>query len=146
MVALPAWAQRGPGRFYDPHKVITVQGKVEKVETLSRPGRMAGDDRPGQQAQMVSLKTDQGTMQVHLGPVKFLEQQQFTPKVGDSLTVTGSKLTTGKGEVILAAEVKSGSKSLTLRDAQGMPVWRGQGLGGRQRMLVPSAPAPVQPQ
>ena len=147
LVAVPAWAQRGPDRLYDPKNVLTVQGQVEKVETMSRPGRRSGGEgQPGRQTQVVYLKTDQGTMAVHLGPVKFLEQQQFTPKVGDTMSVTGSKLTTGKGEVLLAAEVKSGGKTLTLRDAQGIPVWRGKGLGGRQRFLGPNAPAPAPPQ
>ena len=58
------------------------------------------------------------------------------------MSVTGSKLTTGKGDVILAAEVKSGNKTVTLRDAQGVPVWRGQGKGGRQRFLSPNCSGP----
>jgi hypothetical protein len=121
MLAIPAWAQRGPGRHYDPQKVVTIQGQVEKVETMSRQGRRAGGEcKPGRQVQVVYLKTDQGTMAVHLGPSQFLAQQQLTPKVGDTMTVTGSKLTTGKGDVILA----------------------GQGMGGRHRMINPNAPAP----
>ncbi len=141
MVAIPAWAQSG--RFYDPKNVVTVQGQVEKVETMTRQGRRGGEGKPGRQTQVVHLKTDQGTMLVHLGPTRFLEQQQFAPKVGDTMSVTGSKLTTGKGDVILAAEVKSGNKTVTLRDAQGIPVWRDQGKGGRQRFLGPNAPTPA---
>jgi hypothetical protein len=141
LLSVPAWAQRGPGRFYDPKCVVTVQGQVEKVETMSRQGRQGGEGKPGRQVQVVHLKTDQGTVLVHLGPSKFLEQQQFAPKTGDTMSVTGSKMTTGKGDVILAAEVKSGDKTLTLRDAQGVPVWRSK--GGRQRFLGPNAPAPA---
>ena len=143
MLSIPAWAQRGPGRFYDPKNVITVQGQVEKVETMSRPNHRGGEGQPGQQTQVVYLKTDQGTMLVHLGPAKFLEQQQLAPKVGDTMSVTGSKLTTGKGDVLMAAEVKSGNQTVTLRDAQGVPVWRGQGKGSRQRFLSPKAPTPA---
>ena len=147
LMALPAWAQRGPGRFYDPKNVVTVQGQVEKVETMCRPSRRAGGEgKPGRQMQVVSLKTDQGTMLVHLGPTQYLEQQQLAPKVGDTMSVTGSKLTTAKGDVILAAEVKTGGKTITLRDAQGIPLWRGQGMGGRQHFLGPNAPAPAPPQ
>ena len=62
------------------------------------------------------------------------------------MSVTGSKLTTGKGDVLLAAQVKSGNQTITLRDAQGVPVWRGQGKGSRQRFLSPNAPAPAPPQ
>jgi hypothetical protein len=143
LLAVPAWAQRDPGRFYDPKNVVTVQGQVEKVETKSWQARRGGEGKPGRRSQVVYLKTDQGTMLVHLGPTQFLEQQQFAPKVGDTMSVTGSKLTTGKGEVILAAEVKNGGKTITLRDAQGIPLWRGQGMGSRHRMLGPNAPAPA---
>ena len=146
MIALPAWAQSYPGRHYDPNAVVTVQGQVEKVETRSRPARPGMANQPGREVQILFLKTDQGTMLVHLGPVKFLEQQQFTPKVGDTLAVTGTKMNTGKRDVILAAEVKSGGKTVTLRDAQGNPLWRGKGLGGRQKFLQPNAPAPAPPQ
>jgi hypothetical protein len=143
MLATPAWAQ--PGRFYDPSKVVTIQGQVEKVETMSRPGRLEGEGKPGRQAQIVYLKTNQGTtVRVHLGPTRFLEQQQFAPKVGDAMTVTGSKLTTSKGEVILAAEVKSGGKTLTLRDAQGIPVWRPK-AGCRPHFMAPKAPSQSSP-
>jgi hypothetical protein len=113
---------------------------VEKVEIKTRPARLGGEGNLGQQAQIVHLKTDQGTMLVHLGPARFLAEQQFALKVGDTMSVTGSKLTTGKGAVVLAAEVKSGSRTLTLRDAQGVPVWRPQ-AGCRPRFVAPNAPA-----
>lgn len=139
MTAIPAWAQ--PGRFYDPKNVVTVQGQVETVETMNRPGRRGREGQPGRQTQVVHLKTAQGTVRVHLGPASFLEKQQLAPKVGDAMTVTGSKLTTGQGEVILASQVQAGGKTTTLRDAQGIPVWRGKG-GGRQRFFSPSPPGP----
>jgi hypothetical protein len=142
MLAKPAGAQ--PGRIYDPKNVVTIQGQVEKVEIKPRPGRLGGEGKPGQQAQRVYLKTDQGTVLVHLGPTRFLEEQQFAPKVGDTLSVTGSKFTTGKGNIVLAAEVKSGDKTLTLRDAQGVPVWRPK-AGCRPRFLAPNAPAQGSP-
>ena len=81
MLALPAWAQR-PGRHYDPKNVVTVQGQVEKVEPMSRPGRRGGEGKPGQQTQVVHLKTDQGIMLVHLGPAKFLEEATVCPQGG----------------------------------------------------------------
>jgi hypothetical protein len=144
MLAVPAWAMRQPGKFYDPTKVVTVQGQVEKVETVSKQSRTGGD-KPVRQSQVVHLKTDQGTIPVHLGPTKFLEKQQFAPKEGDTMSVTGSKITTGKGDIILAAEVKSGDKSLTLRNSMGIPVWVGQGKAGKQRFLGPNAPPPPPP-
>jgi hypothetical protein len=142
LLALPAGAQ--PGRLYDPKNVVTIQGQVEKVDLKSRPGRLSGEAKPGRQTQIVYLKTDQGTVLVYLGPTRFLEEQQFAPKVGDTMSVTGSKLTTGRGEVVQAAEVKSGGRTVTLRDAQGVPVWRPR-AGCRPRFMAPNAPAQSSP-
>jgi hypothetical protein len=146
MLAVPASAQRGPGQLYDPKSMVSVQGQVEKVETVSRQGRRGGAGKSGRELQLVYLKTLQGPVVVHLGPSRFLEQQQFTPKVGDAMSVTGSKVITGKGEVVLAAEVKSGSNTITLRDTQGIPLWSHKAKNCRPRFLGPNAPTPVPPQ
>ena len=113
-------------KFYDPQKVVTVQGQIEKLETITRQGRQATNSR---KTQIAHLKTDQGSVVVHLGPAEFLAQQQFRPKTGDVLEVTGGKVNTRKGEVVLANTVKSGSKTFQLRDANGVPVWSGQTPG-----------------
>ena len=78
MVALPALAQ--PGRHYDPKNVITVQGQVEKVENITRQGRQGGEGKPGRQTQVIHLKTDQGTMLVHLGPADFWNSNSLPPR------------------------------------------------------------------
>jgi len=84
LLAAPAWAQ--PGRFYDLKNVVTLQGQVEKVETLTRKGRRGGgraeEGKPGGQTQIMHLKTDQGVFLVHLGPTAFLANvvaQSHTP-------------------------------------------------------------------
>jgi hypothetical protein len=113
-------------KFYDPQKVVTFQGQIEKMETITRQGRQATNNR---KTQIAHLKTDQGSVVVHLGPAEFLAQQQFRPKTGDVLEVTGAKVNTRKGEVVLANTVKSGNKTFQLRDANGVPVWSGQTPG-----------------
>jgi hypothetical protein len=113
-------------KFYDPQKVVTVQGQIEKLETITRQGRQATNSR---KTQIAHLKTDQGTIVVHLGPAEFLAQQQFRPKTGDVLEVSGGKINTRKGEVFLVNTVKSGSRTFQLRDANGLPVWSGQTPG-----------------
>ena len=55
-------------KFYDPQKVVTVQGQIEKLETITRQGRQATNSR---KTQIAHLKTDQGTVVVHLGPAEF---------------------------------------------------------------------------
>jgi len=113
-------------KLYDPQKVVTIQGTVEKLETITRQGRQAIN---GRKTQIAYFKTDQGTKVVHLGPAEFLAQQQFNPKIGDNLIITGGRVNTRKGEVILAGSVTSGGKTFQLRDARGIPVWSGQTPG-----------------
>jgi hypothetical protein len=69
------------------------------------------------------LKTDKETLEVHLGPTAFLEKEKFTFAKGDQIDVTGSKVKIGATDALLAREVKKGDKTLTLRNAQGIPAW-----------------------
>ncbi len=129
ILAVPAWTSDSWAQLkkvYDPHKVVTLQGQIEKLETITRQGRQASN---GRKTQIAHLKTDQGAVVVHLGPAEFLAQQQFRPKAGDVLEVTGGQVNTRKGEVVLATTIKSNGKTFQLRDARGVPVWSGQTPG-----------------
>lgn len=117
-----AFAQRGmgqgAGRMYNPATETTVKGTVEEVKQI--PGQRGG---PG--GTHLIVKTDKETLEVHLGPTTFLEKQKFTFAKGDQIEVTGSKVRMGAADALLAREVKKGNKTLTLRDAQGVPAWSG---------------------
>jgi hypothetical protein len=124
--AATAIAQRGMGqgggRMYDPTTETTVKGTVEEIKQISGP-------RGGPGGAHLILKTDKETLEVHLGPTAFLEQEKFTFAKGDQVEVTGSKVKIGATDALLAREVKKGDKTLTLRNAQGVPMWS----GGRRR-------------
>lgn len=117
-----ALAQRGMGqgaaRMYDPATETTVKGTVEEVKQI--PGQ-----RGGASGAHLIVKTDKETLEVHLGPTAFLEKEKFTFAKGDQIEVTGSKVKIGAADALLAREVKKGDKTLTLRNAQGIPVWSG---------------------
>lgn len=138
-LALPVLAQPrglgrggGPGamgpRFYNPQTVTTVKGQVESLSTYPMMGARAG--RRGLMCQGLVLKTDKGNITVHLGPPGYVSQQGLTVKKGDTLVVTGSKVTQNQHPVLLAAEIKKNSQTLKLRDEQGFPLWRGPGRRG----------------
>lgn len=124
---------------YDLQKVVTVHGQIEKLATIPRQGRQAAN---GRKTQIAHLKTDQGVVAVHLGPAEFLARQQFQPKTGDILEVTGGRVNTRQGEVILANTVTAGGKTFQFRDAQGIPVWSGQtpGCFGPDTAKTPARP------
>lgn len=118
------WAQQGMGpgarygRMYNPQTVETVSGQVLSVDTIRR-GRYQGVH--------LTVKTDKETIAVHLGPSWYLDQQKMTFAPKDALEVTGSRVTFDGKPTIIAAEVKKGGQSLKLRDANGIPMWAGQG-------------------
>ena len=138
-LAGPALAQTGPGggrgmgmgagmgpRLYNPQTVTTVTGQVEKLEDLPS---MGGGGGRGMQYRGVTLKTGQGSLMVHLGPVWYLDEKKLAVKVGDTVEVTGSKVTLNNQPALIAREVKVNGATLKLRDDQGLPVWRGRGRG-----------------
>jgi hypothetical protein len=142
-LAGPALAQTGPGgmgtgsgmgmgagmgpRLYNPQTVTTVHGRVEKLEDLPS---MGGGRGQAMQYRGVTLKTDQGSLMVHMGPGWYLDEKKFVVKVGDTVEVTGSKVTLNNQPAMIAREVKVDGAVLKLRDDQGLPMWRGMGRGG----------------
>jgi hypothetical protein len=121
---------RGPGAgmMYDVSKEVTVTGEVAAVEQVASRGRM-------QQAQgvVLTLKTTDGSMPVHLGPQWYLDQQKgMKIAAGDKVEIKGAKAFRRGEEVFIAAEVKRGAEVLKLRDESGYPVWAGWKRGGNQ--------------
>lgn len=136
-LAAPALPQPGGGmgmgggmgpRLYNPQTVITVKGAVEKLSELS----MGPGGGMGMKFRELLLKTDKGSLMVHMGPIWYLDQKKFAVKVGDTLEVTGSQVTLNNQPAIIAREVKVDGQTIKLRDDQGIPAWRGMGQGGGQ--------------
>ena len=121
LVSMPALAQQGGGGpagspRYDPKTEVVVKGTVEDVKEFpSQSGWRTG--------QHVTLKTEKGSLSVHLGPSDFWKKNGFALAKGDAIEVTGSKSTVDGAEVVLARTVKKGEKTVILRDAQGVPAW-----------------------
>ena len=69
------------------------------------------------------MKTDADALRIHLGPSAFLTDQKVEIRNGDTLEVTGSRVTLGDAGVVLAREIRKGDNVWTLRDATGEPLW-----------------------
>jgi hypothetical protein len=126
LVAPLAFAQRrmGGGRGwpkYDPSTEVTLKGTVEKVTQNASPRGWPGTH--------LTLKTGTETLDVHVGPSAFLTEKKFEIAAGDQVEVIGSKIKFEGVDALLAREIKKGDKSLTLRNAQGIPQWS----AGRRR-------------
>ncbi|NIQ88436.1 MAG: DNA-binding protein [Desulfobacterales bacterium] len=104
---------------YDPKTITTVKGVVETVEQMPpATGTSYGIH--------LELRTDSGTLSVHLGPAWFIDRQDIKIGESDTIQVKGSKITYEGKPTIIAAEVKKENTVLKLRDQNGFPVWAGR--------------------
>jgi hypothetical protein len=98
-------------------KPMTITGKVSQVLTETLQDKM----HPGM-AILVDSK-EKGRVRVHLGPVWYLERQEFDLEPGQEVTVKGI-CPEEKGETrLIAAQVTVGDSVLVLRDQEGRPRW-----------------------
>uniref|UniRef100_A0A7V4G862 Magnetosome protein MamS/MamX domain-containing protein n=1 Tax=Desulfobacca acetoxidans TaxID=60893 RepID=A0A7V4G862_9BACT len=94
------------------------KGKVARVFTET----LAEDMHPGM-ALVLDTK-NRGQVQVSLGPVWYLERQEFELKAGDEVQVKGMCEDTKDGKLrVIAYEITVGDHVLALRDPQGRPNW-----------------------
>ena len=137
-------AQRGAGSgqgpaHYDVTAEKTVTGTVEEVRQVTDPGPWAGTH--------VTLKTAAGTLELALGPSRFMTQKKYTLAKGDQIEVIGATSKVETRDVLVVREIKRGSDTMTFRDAKGVPMWSGAraadaisvtaGCGGRHRRRDP---------
>jgi len=95
----------------------TITGKVKQVLTESLGEGM----HPGMAVLVESQ--EQGEVHVHLGPVWFLERQEFELAPGDEVSIQG-QCQKSKGKFKMVASILTkGDSSLFLRDSQGTPYW-----------------------
>ena len=64
-------------------------------------------------------------MRVQVGPEWYLEHQDAEIAEHDTVQVTGAVTEMDGQPVLLAREVQFDGHTLTLRDAQGLPMWSG---------------------
>lgn len=135
-VPATASAQHGPGRHgagsgpvYDTESEATFKGTVADVNSgRSVFSRLLGIHtlclgHTGVQEKQLLLKTDTDTLRIHLGPTAFLTERKVEIRKGDTLEVTGSSVTIGDAQIVLAREIRKANNAWTLRDAAGQPLW-----------------------
>jgi len=77
------------------------------------------------------VETDEGSVEVHLGPEWYWEAEGITLEVGDVVQITGFY----EGDTFEVAEVENltGGESVSLRNETGRPLWAGRGNAQRGR-------------
>lgn len=116
MIAAAQQGQGRGGRRYDPITETTINGKIEEVKHAPGPAGGAGGVH-------LIINTAQGKVEAQLGPARFIEKQELKFAKGDQVEIVGSKVKGAEVETVIAREIKKEGKVLTLRNAQGIPVW-----------------------
>ena len=134
--AAPSQQQPRPGQHpggattapYDVKTEVRLTGAIVHVNAV---GHAAGSAMAAQDGTLM-LKTDTGTVDVQLAPATFLAEKKVKIAKGDTVDVIGSRVTIGDSQVVLAREIRKGSTSWTLRDADGAPLWASTAHGPHQ--------------
>lgn len=101
--------------------VVNVSGRITKVDAFG-----SGKGMPS-----LVVDADGKPTTVILGSMRYLMEQNFSPKAGAQIEVKGYKTP----EAIVSIEVRlpADNKTLKLRDEDGWPLWRGGGHQNRGR-------------
>ena len=108
------FAQNGAPK-YDASTETKMKGIVEDLKIPEK----------GHEKEIVHLVMKDGdqTVDLYLCPKSFIDDMGVTFSKGDEISITGSKITLGGSEMMLAREVVKGQDTLVLRDGKGKPVW-----------------------
>lgn len=113
------WGHRGQyGRMYNLDTIETIQGEVISIDAFKPTSSMS-------QGMHLLINTGKETVDIHLGPAWYLENQDISIKPKDKIEVTGSRINFTGQPTIIAGEVKKGDATLILRDESGFPIWSG---------------------
>ncbi|HET9752793.1 MAG TPA: hypothetical protein VFP52_07520 [Myxococcales bacterium] len=115
--ARPMGPRHGGGRMMmtlDPSKLETFDGTIEKV-VVREMRRMKGVH--------VFLKTAKETVEIHLGPAWFIDNQEAKLQAGDTVSVRAARTTMMGQPALVAMDVKRGGETLRLRNDDGTPLW-----------------------
>ena|SRR5918992_861561 len=113
---------------YDTTSEGTFKGAAADVRTGTAPSWISrihtlGLGHADAQDTRVLLNTGTTILEVRLGPTAFLAEKKVDIRKGDTVEVTGSRVTIGASEVVLAREIRKGESVWMVRDATGRPLW-----------------------
>lgn len=110
----------GPGsqysRMFNPATLETVGGEVVSVDKITPMRGMSSGVH-------LTLKAENETISVHLGPDWYIENQDINIEPKDEIVVKGSRVAYEGKPAIIASELRKGDAILTLRNAWGIPAW-----------------------
>jgi hypothetical protein len=119
--AQPPGGGRGMPMGYDKAKEVTLTGTVAAVEEHQGMGMGTGTH--------LKLTVGADTLDVHLGPTRWLADHQYSFAAGDQITVTGSRTAINGVDSLIARQIDKAGTVIKLRDENGRPLWAGRRMG-----------------
>lgn len=110
----PTPMQHAPA--YNASNEVTVQGAVQDVQEFYCP--ISGDE-----GTHLMLRTEDGVLQVHVAPRRFLRGNNLSFSKGDEIQVVGSRVIYEGHDALIARTVVRGSQTMAFRKPNGKPVW-----------------------
>ena len=107
---------RGEGTSRQVTNLETVEGKITEVIYL--PGATPSSGM----VEIRILSANQVSL-VRLAPSGYLKQGGLLLREGDAVTVKGYRVAAAEDDLLVATEIRNGTKQLTLRDANGRQAW-----------------------
>ena len=103
-------------RTYSRAALETLSGEVIEVYEATSQSYRAGLH--------LLVKANEETIDVHLGPISYIEGQNFNFEPGDVLKIKGDLLNDSQIPTMIATEVTKDNETLTLRYEDGFPLWK----------------------
>ena len=101
---------------YDEANQQTVRGWVVETRDFQCPVNNAMGSH-------ITVKTETGSIEVHLAPASFMKQYDIAFAKDQNVTVVGSKITYESKPALIAKSVTVGHETFNFRDAKGRPLW-----------------------
>ena len=101
---------------YDPSAEMTVSGKILHIASFPAPDGAVGVH--------FDLQTADGFVNVHVAPAVFIGGENFSFFADDQVDIIGVKAFVDGNKSFIARSVTKDGKTLTLRGADGRPVWK----------------------
>jgi len=99
--------------LYNPAGEVVVKGTVQEIQEFDCPVS------EGELGSHLLLKTADGTVLVHLAPVRIVTSQNLTFAPDDQIEVIGAKVRVAGKNGLIAREITRGNESMIFRDRTG---------------------------
>ncbi len=99
--------------MYDPAREMTVKGTVLEEKDFTCPVS------EGELETHLTLKTDDGTVTLHLAPGRIMRSHHLKFAPGDPMTVVGSRVRVFSNDDLIVRSISRGNEEFMFRDKSG---------------------------